>query len=102
MDIRIERDSEVALEDVGNYFEGYAREQLAKYFISYPFIQSVQVYFRGDKHPTKKVKLNMRLKGKDIYAEASGELHDQALDNAITKIYSQLEKYKSQHYQSAQ
>lgn len=89
------------MQDGGNYFEAYAKTQLSKYFESYPFIESVKVFFRAKKHDTKKVKLHMRLKGKDIFAEASGPKHDIALDNAIDKIHSQIEKYKSKRYKKA-
>ncbi len=95
MDIRVER----GMTDSGiNFFETYANEQLEKYFDSYPFIESAHVYFRGKNHSYKKVKLHLRLKGKDIYAEATGHKHDVALDNAIDKIRPQMEKYKSKHY----
>ncbi len=68
MDIRVEKE----FLEGANYFETYAREQLHKYFLNYPFIESVKVFFRGDKHITKKVKLQARLKGKDVFVEASG------------------------------
>lgn len=97
MDIKIDRDTV----DVGqSYNEKYANEQLQKYFSSYPFINSAKVFFRGDKHPTQKVKIHLRLKGKDIYAEGGGVGHDAALDVAILKLKPQMEKYKSQHYNS--
>ena len=97
MDIRIEREKKEGT----NYFDNYAREQLHKYFESYRFIESVKVFFRAKKHELKKVKLQMRLKGKDIFAEATGARHDIALDNAIDKIHGQLEKYKSKRYRKA-
>ena len=97
MDIKIEREDR----DANNYFETYAADQLKKYFNNYTFIESVRVFFRGQKHDSKKVKLQMRLKGKDIYAEASGPKHDIALDSAIDKIKSQIEKYKSKRYRSS-
>ena len=52
MDIKVVRDET----EGKNYFESYARENLQKYFRKYPFIESINVFFRGDKHPTKKVK----------------------------------------------
>lgn len=97
MDIKVERDE---LDGV-NYFDKYAREQLDKYFSSYPFIESAKVFFRGEKHPVKKVKLHLRLKGKDVYAEAEGDRHDIALDNAVDKLRTQIEKYKSKRYKNA-
>ena len=97
MNIKIERDMTEGI----NYYDNYARTQLNKYFRSYPFIESVKVFFRAKKHELKKVKLHMRLKGKDIFAEATGPKHDIALDNAIDKIRSQIEKYKSKRYRKA-
>ena len=76
MNIRIERE----FTEGSNYFDSYARKQLQKYFKSYPFIESVKVFFRGKKHSSKKVKLHMRLKGKEVFAEANGPKHDIALD----------------------
>ncbi len=98
MDIRIERGKN---EGGINFFESYAHESLEKYFDSYPFIESARVYFRGKNHSYKKVKLHVRLKGKDVYAEATGQRHDIALDNAVDKIRPQMEKYKSKHYARA-
>ena len=97
MDIRIDRGSET----LSSYNEQYAHSLLMKYFSSYPFITSARIFFRGDKHPTKKVKIQLRLKGKDIFAEAEGKHHDSALDNAILKLKSQMEKYKSKRYKKA-
>lgn len=97
MDIKIERD----YTEGNNDFENYANQKLEKYFDNYPFIQSIQVYLRGSKHPTKKVKLNARLKGKEIFAEARGTFHHDALDNALSKLQAQLSKYKSKRYKAA-
>lgn len=97
MDIKVERDMTAGT----TYNEQYAHEQLQKYFESYPFITSAKVFFRGDKHPSKKVKIHMRLKGKDVFAEGVGKYHDQALDAAIHKLKGQMEKYKSKHYKRA-
>ena len=97
MDIKLDRES-----TAGNtYNEKYAHEKLEKYFVSYPFLESDKVYFRGDKHPTQKVKISVRLKGKDVYAEGGGVGHDSALDIAMSKLRPQMEKYKSKHYRSA-
>jgi len=100
MDIKIDRGS-VEVDTGKSYNERYANEQLQKYFSSYPFISSAKVFFRGDKHPTQKVKIHLRLKGKDVYAEAEGAGHDVALDNAIAKLRPQMEKYKTRHYKRA-
>lgn len=97
MDIRVEKDQKEGT----NYFDTYAREQLHKYFLNYPFIESVKVFFRGNKHLTKKVKLQARLKGKDVFVEASGPKHDIALDAAVDKLRTQVEKYKSKRYKRA-
>ena len=97
MDIRIDRGTT----EVSNYNQDYAIGLLKKYFSSYSFITSAKIFFRGDKHPTKKVKVQLRLKGKDIFAEAEGKYHDAALDNAIQKLLPQMEKYKAKHYRSA-
>ena len=97
MDIKVDRTPSEA----NTYNEQYAIEQLQKYFDHYPFIASAKIFFRGDKHPTKKVKIQMRLKGKDIFAEGEGQYHDSALDEAIIKIKTQVEKYKSKHYKKA-
>ena len=97
MDIKVERE----FLEGSNYFEKYAREQLQKYFLNYPFIESIKVFFRGSKHPSKKIKLQARLKGKDLFVEASGPRHDQALDSAVSKLKTQVEKYKSKRYKRA-
>lgn len=94
MDIKIEREG---IEGT-NYFDSYARNALAKYFDKYPFIESIKVFFRGSKHPTKKVKLQVRLKGKDVFVEAKGDRHDLAIDAASKKLNQQVEKYKTQRY----
>ncbi len=97
MDIKVEKE---AIEGK-NYFESYARKQLGKYFVTYPFIESIKVFFRGKNHPYKKVKLQARLKGKDVFVEGTGPKHDVALDVAAEKLRSQVEKYKSKHYKRA-
>ena len=97
MDIKVDRGSSQA----NTYNEEYAQKLLGKYFSSYPFIKSAKVFFRGDKHPTKKVKVHLRLKGKDIFAEGEAKHHDAALDAAIEKLKPQMEKYKSKHYRRA-
>lgn len=97
MDIKIDK---TAVEGQ-NYFDSHARETLAKYFTNYPFIESIRVFFRGSKHPTKKVKLQARLKGKDVFVEASAARHDLAVVAAAEKLRTQAEKYKSKHYKTA-
>ena len=97
MDIKVEKD---VIEGT-NYFDNYAREILQKYFLNYPFIESIKVFFRGSKHPSKKIKLQARLKGKDVFVEASGPKHDIALDQAVEKLRRQVEKYKSKRYRRA-
>ena len=97
MDIRVEQGSI----DGTNYFEKYAKESLQKYFTNYPFVESIKVFFRGKKHPYKKVKLQARLKGKDVFVEGTGARHDLALDAATAKLRTQVEKYKSKRYKKA-
>ena len=97
MDIRVERE----IIEGSNYFESYAREQLQKYFLNYPFVESIKVFFRGSKYPIKKIKLQARLKGKDVFVEASAPKHDMALDLAAEKLKTQVEKYKSKRYKKA-
>jgi len=97
MDIKVER----GLVEGKNYTETYARNLLQKYFQNYPFVESIKVFFRGSKHPSKKIKLQARLKGKDVFVEASGPNHDIALDLASAKLKTQVEKYKSKHYTKA-
>lgn len=97
MDIKIIRDYTTS----PNSFEEYAQERFQTYFDKYAFIQSVQIYLRGDKHPTKKVKLQVRLKGKDIFASAEGSFHHDAFDNALNKLKKQLVKYKTYRYKAA-
>lgn len=94
MDIKVERN----VTEGKNYFETYARENLQKYFSHYPFIESIKVFFRGSKHPSKKIKLQARMKGKDVFVEASGARHDLAIDAAGDKLRHQLEKHKSKLY----
>jgi len=91
MDIKIDRDFTAGT----NSFEEHAQDRCQKYFDNYPFVQSIQIFLRGDKHPTKKVKLQVRLKGKDIFASAEGQHHHDAFDNALSKLKSQLVKYKT-------
>lgn len=97
MDIKIEE----GLVDGNNYFDTYARESLQKYFQKYPFVESIKVFFRGKKHPYKKVKIQARLKGKDVFVEGTGARHDLALDAASHKLRTQVEKYKSKRYKKA-
>ena len=97
MDIKVEK----ATMESSNYFEGYARESLQKYFSKYPFVESIKVFFRGKKHASKKIKLQARLKGKDVFVEATGPRHDIALDNASNKLKAQIEKYKTKRYKKA-
>jgi len=97
MDIKVERE----FIEGNNYAETFARNLLEKYFLNYPFVESIRVFFRGSKHPTKKIKLQARLKGKDIFVEASGADHDIALNKAVEKLRSQVEKYKTKHYKRA-
>jgi len=73
MDIKVEKGSI----DGTNYFEKYARQSLQKYFNNYPFVESIRVFFRGKKHPYKKVKL------------------------PSAKLRTQVEKYKSKRYKKA-
>jgi len=97
MDIKVVKD-EI---EGKNYFESYARENLQKYFRKYPFIESIKVFFRGSKHPTKKVKLQVIMKGKELFVEAKGDRHDLAIDNAGQKLNTQIEKYKAKLYNKA-
>lgn len=99
MDIKIDR--QFTAEDATNGFEAYAISKVQKYFKQFTFLQSVQIYLRGSKHPTKKVKLQMNLKGKEIFSEAGGLKHHDALENALQKIEAQLVKYKSKRYSAA-
>lgn len=98
MDIKVVRDVH---EEGKNYFESYARESLQKYFNKYPFIESIKVFFRGKKHPSKKVKLQICMKGKELFVEAKGARHDLAIDAAGEKLRNQVEKYKSKLYRKA-
>lgn len=94
MDIIIERETK----ELNSNFGNLAIEKLQKYFKKYPFLETVKIFLRGTKHPTKKVKLNAHVKGKDIYAEASGTFHEDAFDNAMQKLVVQLDKYKTTRY----
>ncbi len=97
MDIKLDRSSTSSEND----FSAYANEKLGRYFSHYPFVQSVQLYLRAKKHATKKVKINVRLKGKAIFAEAKGLRHHDALENALQKLEIQLQKYKGKRYKAA-
>jgi len=97
MDIKIIRDFTPS----PNSFEEYAQDRCKKYFDKYPFVQSIQIFLRGQKHPTKKVKMQVRLKGKDIFASANGTQHHDAFDNALSKLTKQLAKYKTLRYTAA-
>ncbi len=97
MDIKLEKGKL----DGNNYFETYAREKLKKYFDNYSFIESIQIFCRGSKHKYKKVKLQVRLKGKNVFVEARGGDHDHALDVATNKLYSIAEKYKAKRFKRA-
>ena len=97
MDIKVDKEH---LEG-NNYFEDFAIEKLQDYFKRYSFLESIQIFCRGSKHKYKKVKLQVRLKGKDVFVEARGGDHEQALTGAIEKLYTIVEKYKSKHYKRA-
>lgn len=94
MDIIIDRETK----ELNTNFGALAIEKFDKYFAKYPFLEKVSIFLRGTKHPTKKVKLNAHVKGKDIYAEASGTFHEDAFENAIQKLVVQLDKYKTTRY----
>ena len=94
MDITVQRNENVET----SVFENSIREKLTKYFSNYPFLESIKVFFRGKRHKYKKIKLQARLKGKDIFVEANGYNHEYALELATQKLYTQVEKYKSKHY----
>lgn len=97
MDIKVDKD----YVDANNYFEKHAREKLSKYFDNYSFIESIQIFCRGKQHKYKKVKLHVRLKGKNVFVEARGGDHEHALDVATDKLYTLAEKYKTRHYKRA-
>ncbi len=97
MDLKIDKD----YVDGNNYFETYAREKLKKYFDNYAFIESIQIFCRGKQHKYKKVKLDVRIKGKNLFVEARGGDHDHALDAAADKLYTIAEKYKTKLYKRA-
>ena len=94
MDIIIDRETT----EMNTNFGSLALKKTQKYFSKYPFLENISIFLRGAKHPTKKVKLNAHLKGKEIYAEASGTFHEDAFDNAIQKLVVQLDKYKTTRY----
>jgi len=94
MDIKLERGKSMST----NYFEGYCAEKLSDLFEKYLFVESISVFCRGSKHPTKKIKIKARLKGKDVFVSGKGPLHENALEVAINKLLKQLKKYKTQHY----
>lgn len=94
MDIIIDRETK----EMNTSFGELALEKLQKYFAKYPFLENVNIFCRGSKHPTKKVKLSAHLKGKEVYAEASGTFHEDAFENALAKLNVQLDKYKTTRY----
>ena len=97
MDIKVEKGNI----EGRNYFDAYSREALKKFFDQYDFIKSINVFFRGKKHVMKKVKLKARFKGKEIFVECSGDRYQTALDGAINKLKTQIDKYKTRHYKRA-
>ncbi len=98
MDIKFERGKSMGT----NYFEGYCAEKLSGLFEKYLFVESISVFCRGAKHPTKKIKIKARLKGKDVFVSGKGLLHENALEAAMVKLLKQLKKYKTQHYKANQ
>ena len=94
MDLKIARDSTESVHS----FERYAQSKCQKYFDTYPFVNSFNVFLRGTKHPTKKVKLQVRLQGKELFASATGNQHHDALNLALDKVKRQLRKYKTERY----
>jgi len=94
MDIIIDRETK----ELNTSFGNLAIEKIGKYFNKYPFLEKVSIFLRGTKHPTKKVKINAHVKGKDIYAEASGTFHEDAFENAMQKLGVQLAKHKTTRY----
>ncbi len=97
MDLKIARDSAESVHS----FERYAQSRCKKYFDNYPFVNSFNVFLRGNKHPTKKVKLQVRLKGKELFASATGNQHHDAFNHALDKVKHQLVKYKTERYKVA-
>ncbi len=94
MDIRVQRDSQRS----GNYFQSYAVEHFQAFFKKYRFLESVNVFFRGGDQSDKSIKLMARVKGKNIFAEASAYRHDVALELAARKLQTQVEKFKTKRY----
>ena len=94
MDIIIDRETK----ELNHNFGNLAIDKLDKYFAKYRFLEKVSIFLRGVKHPTKKVKLSAHLKGKEIYAEASGQFHEDAFEHALQKLVVQLDKYKTMRY----
>lgn len=94
MDIKLERGKSMS----ANSFEQYSAEKLSNLFEKYQFVESISIFCRGAKHPTKKIKLKARLKGKDVFVSAKGKFHENALEAASAKLLKHLEKYKTKHY----
>jgi ribosome-associated translation inhibitor RaiA len=94
MDIKVVKGSV----GTANYFEAYSHEALQKLFIQNEFVKSINVYFRAKKHARKKIKLQARLKGKEIFVESSADKYPMAIDAAIVKLKTQISKYKTEHY----
>jgi len=94
MDIRLER----GLPENNGYLENYSRKALDKFFAQFDFLQSINIFFRGSKHPIKKIKIKAHLKGKVVFVESSAEKYPMAIDAAVQKLKTQITKYKSQRY----
>lgn len=97
MDLKVKK----GLNENRNYLESYANDELAKYLEKYSFINNIRVFFRGKKHPSKKVKLQARFKGKDVFVEATGKNYGEAFDNALIKLKAHIDKYKTHRYRRA-
>jgi len=97
MDIKIHREKKIALHP----FELFANQKLQSCFVAFPFLYSVQIYLRGNKHLTKKVKLQARVKGKNIFASAEGPNHHDAFEKAYIKLFNQCQRFKTEKYKAA-
>lgn len=89
---------------VGYHFQDELKEHFGKrlndYFSEFQFIQSAAIKI-SDQNNSKKVNLKLSLKkGPDLFATSQNAKEVKAFEQSFAKIKTQIETYKSKHFQS--
>lgn len=97
MDIKIEALKHRNQEQLKDYYN----QKLEDKYNNYPFIKSIDVKVLEPMKGTTKVTLQIKPeKGTMLYAQHEDANENKALNEAIRKMNTQIEKYKEQHYKS--